>query len=222
MARPKSATQLRRQGPKREPYDRVLIVCEGTKTEPNYLREMIAHHRLSPVNIEITGEGGSAPSSVVDHALALFKKCPDYDHVFCVFDRDGHTTFQEAVERVRRTRLSRRIDKRVVGEAHFEAITSIPCFEYWILLHFEYTTAHLKSFSDVALRLKAIAAISNYSKGEQGLFNRTRPLLEIALQNADRANREAASAGTNNPTTRVPELIRYLQDLAADKNRQTR
>lgn len=32
--RDRSRHSLKRQGPKREPYDRVLIVCEGEKTEP--------------------------------------------------------------------------------------------------------------------------------------------------------------------------------------------
>ena len=213
MPKPKSANQLRRRGPRREPYDRVLIVCEGSKTEPNYCREMVIQHRLSTANIEITGDGGSAPSSVVEHALALFKRCPDYDRVFCVFDRDEHTTFQQAVDRVDGTRLLRRGDKGASGNAHFNAITSVPCFEYWILLHYEYTTAHLKSFADVAPRLKAIAALSSYSKGDQGLFRRTRHLLQTALQHADRANSEAERAGTDNPTTQVPELIRFLQTL---------
>jgi len=33
MRRPES---YRRLSPQREPYDYVLIVCEGEKTEPNY------------------------------------------------------------------------------------------------------------------------------------------------------------------------------------------
>ncbi len=33
----------------------MLIVCEGSKTEPNYLREFIAHHQLSSANIRKSG-----------------------------------------------------------------------------------------------------------------------------------------------------------------------
>ena len=100
MARPKNQKMLLRKGPRREPYDRVLIVCEGSKTEPNYLREIVAHYRLSTANVEITGDGGSAPNSVVEYALTLFEGDPDYNAVFCVFDRDGHTTFLQACARV--------------------------------------------------------------------------------------------------------------------------
>ena len=108
MAKPRDRGSLRRRGPIREPYDRVLIVCEGSKTEPNYLRELVAHHQLSSANIQITGDGGSAPNSVVEHAIELFNKDPDYQSVFCVFDRDGHARFEDAVQRVRDKTLIRR------------------------------------------------------------------------------------------------------------------
>ncbi|MBE5314463.1 MAG: RloB domain-containing protein [Xanthomonadales bacterium] len=219
MAKPKSHRQLRRSGPKREPYDRVLIVCEGEKTEPNYLRELIEHHRLSTANVTITGDSGSAPTSVVEYAIELFDKDPDYNAVFCVFDRDGHPSFDQAIHRTRGKSLIRRSGKIGVGSARFEAITSIPCFEYWLLLHYEYTTAPLPRFADVEPRLRAIAAHASYAKGNRGLFNATSARLSTAMANADRANAAAAAASTDNPTTQMPVLIRYLVDLADKKTR---
>jgi len=219
VAKPKSHRQLRRSGPKREPFDRVLIVCEGEKTEPNYLRELIEHHRLSTANVTITGESGSAPNTVVEYAIELFEKDPDYNAVFCVFDRDGHSSFDQAIQRTRAKSLIRRSGKLRIGSARFEAIASIPCFEYWLLLHYEYTTAPLPRFADVEPRLRAIAAHASYAKGNKGLFNATNALLSRAMVNADRANAAAAKAGTNNPTTQMPVLIRYLVDLAAKKTR---
>jgi hypothetical protein len=197
----------------------VLIVCEGSKTEPNYLRELIVHHQLSSANIQITGEGGSAPNSVVDHAIELFHKDSDYQSVFCVFDRDSHTRFYDAVQRVRDKRLVRLDGKRKLDNAHFEAITSIPCFEYWILLHFQYTTAQMHSFAEVDPRLRTVPELTHYAKGEKGLYIRTHAHLQTALSHADRANRAAQDAGTDNPTTRMPELIRYLLELAKKKVR---
>jgi hypothetical protein len=197
----------------------VLIVCEGSKTEPNYFRELVAYYQLSSANIEITGDGGSAPDSVVDYAIELFEQDPDYDCVFCVFDRDSHATFDQALRRVRDKKLIRRRDRHKIGEARFEAITSIPCFEYWLLLHYEYTTAHMRRFADAEPRLRAVAVHANYAKGSKGLFDTTRLLLQTALTNADRANQAAAGANTDNPTTRIPNLIRYLLDLAQKKIR---
>jgi hypothetical protein len=42
-----------RRGPTREPYDVVLIVCEGAKTEPNYFKRLKLAYRLSNANIHV-------------------------------------------------------------------------------------------------------------------------------------------------------------------------
>lgn len=60
VRRDRSRKSLKRPGPKREPYDRVLIVCEGEKTEPNYLKEMIAHFQLSSANVAIVHDSTHA------------------------------------------------------------------------------------------------------------------------------------------------------------------
>jgi hypothetical protein len=38
--------QLERKQGRRASYDRILIVSEGSKTEPNYFREIRATHRF--------------------------------------------------------------------------------------------------------------------------------------------------------------------------------
>lgn len=213
MARYRTRQSLNRRGPRREPYDRVLIVCEGEKTEPNYLNELISQWRLSSANIRVTGDGGSDPGSVVEYAIKLFEASPDYDRVYCVIDRDSHATYAKAVERVKQKTLVRREGKRKLGNAHFEAIVSVPCFEYWIFLHFEYSTAPMARFADVLPKLRRISELSNYDKGIHGLFALTEPKLETAIANANRANRAADEANTDNPTTQIPGLICYLRDL---------
>ena len=219
MAHPKNKGKLERRRPRREPYDRVLIVCEGSQTEPNYLRELVAACQLSSANVRITGEGGAAPKSVVELAIQLFEADPDYDAVFCVFDRDGHSTFDEAVQRIHDKKLIRRIGRRKVGEARFEAVASVPCFEYWILLHYADTTAPMPRYSDLLHRLHRVPGFGAYDKGARGLFERTQDLMETALVRADRANAAARQAGTDNPSTQMADLIRYLMDLARKKVR---
>jgi len=44
------AGDLERRKSRRAPYDRVLIVCEGSKTEPNYLQELIDCLELNSAN----------------------------------------------------------------------------------------------------------------------------------------------------------------------------
>jgi hypothetical protein len=213
MVRARDAGSLRRRGPQREPYDYVLIVCEGGKTEPNYLNEMIRHLQLSSANVKVTGDCGSNPRSIVDDAIRRFDDDPRFDRVFCVFDRDTHDYYDESLQRVREHSLVRRDGRRRLGRAKFEAITSVPCFEYWVLLHFEYTTAELLRFADVQTRMRAHNDLRGYSKGGRGLFDLLQPRLSTALQHADRANAAALASDTDNPSTRMPDLMRYLMEL---------
>ncbi len=90
----KQVSRLQRQNAKRKPYDKVLIVCEGEKTEPNYFNELKDHYEINTANIEIDGNCGSSPKSVVNHAINLYTKECDtdngFDRVYCVFDKDSH------------------------------------------------------------------------------------------------------------------------------------
>ncbi|NOZ10066.1 MAG: RloB domain-containing protein [Gammaproteobacteria bacterium] len=112
---------LKRRTARRAPYDVVLIVCEGSKTEPNYFCELRDAYRLSSANVSVTEGIGSDPLSVVRRAEELFEKDSDYDAVFCVFDRDKHATYQQALEKVSTTNLKKR-----EGRKMFDLITFDP------------------------------------------------------------------------------------------------
>ena len=60
----REAESLRRQAAKRAPYDVVLIVCEGEKTEPYYFKGLREHLRLSNANIVIAGNANLIPSAL--------------------------------------------------------------------------------------------------------------------------------------------------------------
>lgn len=83
--RDRNSTRDRRGTPKK----RFLIVCEGTKTEPNYF-EALGKIIKSKVNLSIKGEG-KVSLSLVKQAIKL-KEDGEYDQgddeVWCVFDRD--------------------------------------------------------------------------------------------------------------------------------------
>jgi AAA15 family ATPase/GTPase len=67
----RSASRLQRHAPRRESYERVLVVCEGAKTEPIDFSELKDHYRLSNANIRITPADGSDPVSIVRTAKSL-------------------------------------------------------------------------------------------------------------------------------------------------------
>jgi len=209
----RNKADLRRSKAKRAPYDRVLIVCEGSKTEPVYLSDLKDCLKLNSANIEIDGNCGSSPISVYNHAKRRYteekKKSDPYDRIFCVFDKDTHGhAYDQAKAKINSSRPS----------GVFTAITSIPCFEYFLLLHFEYTTKPFaaeanKSVCDCVVK-DLRKHITDYEKGNNGLFEATYDKLEVALKHCKKAKYDAQIAGTDNPTTLMHELVEYLKKLS--------
>ncbi len=154
MRKPRGA--VARDKPRREPYDRVLIVCEGSKTELFYFTELARRYRLSTANIEILGEGAD-PRTLVNKAKELrqkeCKRGDKFDKVYCVFDRDEHATFDDAslVAQHRKLELSR----------------SWPCFEFWILLHFLYTRAPYVRSGDKSPAENCMTDLQVHLRGDQ-------------------------------------------------------
>ena len=130
----KGMRELTRREHKRAPYDKVLIVTEGKKTEPEYFNDLKKYYRIHSANIKIDGSGDSSPESVVKYGKELYedeRSTGDaFDRVYFVFDKDTHLTYPQALDEIKRYRRNNT----------FFAINSVPCFEYWLLLHFIYTT----------------------------------------------------------------------------------
>ena len=204
----RKAELLRRRRATKAPYDVILIVCEGAKTEPNYFTELVKAFRLSNANVRICGRG-SDPLSVVNFAIETFRQEQEFDRVYCVFDRDRHTTYDAAPNKVRRTRLGR-------GSRIF-AIPSVPCFEFWLLLHFAYTTRPFDTPAGDSICSMVIEELKNhippYQKGQQDIFYKIQDKLDNAITNARRVEQFHQTSGTDNPSTLVHSLVEYLRDL---------
>ncbi|MGK8843839.1 RloB domain-containing protein [Serratia marcescens] len=53
----KGRAELSRKGKGKSVSEKILIVCEGGKTEPNYLKEMKKHYKLETASvIEVCGD----------------------------------------------------------------------------------------------------------------------------------------------------------------------
>ncbi|MCB2184653.1 MAG: RloB family protein [Desulfobulbaceae bacterium] len=205
----RSKASLRRKLSKRDQYDLVLIVCEGEKTEPNYLRALINDLELNTANIKIAKNvAGSSPRKIVDLALQEYKKDKEYDRVYCVFDKDRHTDYNEAIDVIKRTRM---------GKGHIIlATTSVPCFEFWILLHFTYTTKQFDT-GPGSICANVISDLKNhmpgYEKGDLNTYHATKNLLQTAILNATKVEHHCETGGTDMPSTKMHELVEYLQNL---------
>ena len=198
------ARGLARRRARRKTYPRILIVCEGKKTEPNYFNGLKDDLRLNSANIEITRGSNSSPTSVVAFARKRYEKQEKadfpFDKVFCVFDKNSHTDYQQAL-----TQITAMKPNNV-----FRAITSVPAFEYFLLLHYEFTTSHFTS-KQVLSALKKY--IPKYRKGNKNIFNDVREGLETAKTNAEKSMIDAAKNGTDNPSTNAHKLVEFMQAM---------
>ncbi|HOI66804.1 MAG TPA: RloB family protein [Thiomonas arsenitoxydans] len=210
------AAELQRQKRERVRNKRYLIVCEGTKTEPHYLKEMLDDLRIRPQVVRIVPNEGVSPDRVVTHALALYEEDQltgdAFDQVYCVFDRDQHTTFDAAVQRTK---------DLTNGGKPFVAITSTPCFEVWLLLHFCYSeqpfhAAGKKSIGgQVVSALKTKPGFAKYGKGQKGIYGQLKAKLADALTHAERLRKHGVATGSVNPATDFDELVRAIKALTS-------
>jgi hypothetical protein len=208
--------QLERNQKRRAPYNRILIVTEGKKTEPNYFKEIIAKHKLHTANIEVRHcQYGTSPLQVVEYARALFQNgdphkriwAKTFEQVYAVFDRDDHETYFEALDLAAQLNGKFRNDEK--KPVIFQAAPSVPCFELWLLLHFEEISAPIHR-GEVFKRLKK--HIPNYEKGREGYFAATHDKLDIAIE---RARRLMENNGKE-PYTEVQNLVSLLIKLRSN------
>ena len=211
----RAGADLQRQKRDRARNKRYLIVCEGTKTEPYYLGELLHDLGIRQQLVRIAPNDGVSPDRVVTHALALFEEDASggdaYDAVYCVFDRDRHTTFDAAVQRTK--------DLGAAGQPLI-AITSTPCFEFWLLLHFGYSdqpfhAAGKRSVGDqVVSALKAKPGFAKYGKGQKGIYALLKDQMGDAITHAAQLRRHGVATGSVNPATDMDQLVLAIQALS--------
>lgn len=109
---------------------RVLIVCEGLKTEPNYFKSFHMMENSGGLVFEITNAGGGINTiQVVQKAIELRDKAigdkKPYDITWAVFDRDSFDAadFDNAIH--------------MAESNDIRCAWSNEAFELWYIYHFE-------------------------------------------------------------------------------------
>jgi hypothetical protein len=209
--------QLERKQGKRESYDRILIVSEGSKTEPLYFSEIRSAYRLRTANVQVhPSDLGTEPSQVVMHAKHLFEigdankriRPRAFEKVFAVFDRDEHRTYFDAL--IQAKSLDKKLRNDVNQLVEFRAIASIPSFELWLLLHFE-DIQHPLHRDEVMRRLKVY--IPGYDKGAGGSYALTQHLVEVASERALALAERSNAFIDSEPYTDLYQLVSLLDSL---------
>lgn len=196
---------LKRRRAVHDPKHRILVVCEGEKTEPLYFKAFQHHVRNRLVHVEIQEKGG-VPKTVVELAIELRNEAENdarsqkdenlkYDEVWCVFDVDEHPNLEQA--------------SRCARDAAIQLAISSPCFELWALLHFREQTEQLH-------RREAQSAVRNYlPQYEKELeFKRLIAGYADAVSRATKLEVIATAQGEplRNPSTGVFRLTERIRD----------
>lgn len=128
---PKGMRSLRRSRPNREERQRFILYCEGKNTEPAYFNALRDFYRGTIIEIQCVGAAG-VPTTIRDrakeHQLKLKKekrKNPSAanDTIWAVFDRDDHSNVPDVLQGCE--------------SAGVKTAYSNPCFEVWLILHYE-------------------------------------------------------------------------------------
>jgi hypothetical protein len=140
---------LRRRVATRTPRKTLVVFCEGEKTEPEYLGALKRLPRIrdvAAVDIRVeTGHCGAVPKTLVATAVAAHKRAIDeeaeIDEFWCVFDVEwprNHPGLKTAVQQAQTNGINLAI--------------SNPCFELWLVLHFQDHTGWLDNTGACRLR----------------------------------------------------------------------
>lgn len=191
-----------------EPRQRILVLCEGEKTEPDYIRGLQKWCRNHLVDVVISSERG-VPLTLVRlakeqnaKARAEAKRHHDdffaYDQVWCVFDVDEHPKLDEAIDMARANGI--------------ELAISSPCFELWLLLHFRENPG-AQHRHDMQAMMKTFVA--SYDKKID--FSIYEPRYMDAMQRALRLQRACDDDGEphRNPSTGVPQLTEVIRQYSS-------
>lgn len=207
----RGAPLARRPG-KRPELRRILIYCEGERTEDQYFRGLRADLQGVPVRIEL-GPAHGVPTELVRAAVkhkrraptSRTDRCEPYDEVWCVMDVEApvrHPGLDEAL--------------RTAARNGIRVSLSNPCFELWLLLHFQQVTGYRTSAE--AQKLLGKQQSCGYRSDRKHLdYSALRPLHSEACARARKLRGMSEQEHGANPWTDVDLLVEGLitqRDLA--------
>ncbi|MEA5363696.1 RloB family protein [Amycolatopsis sp., V23-08] len=179
---------VRRRPPFREPHRSILLVCGAKATEPAYFAGLKRSRRNPAVTIKIKSKPAD-PEAVVKYAADFGRHAgAEYDEVWCVVDVDEFDLDKAMT-------AARRLDVRLA--------VSNPCFEYWLLLHFEACAAPLTCYGDVEKRL--LKHVPGYRKSALRFDD-----FAHGVDKAVDRSRHPEAGHTRNPSTQVGLLVEQI------------
>lgn len=191
------SNRSRKRNPSRSPKPKITVVCEGTLTEPRYLKRYF-HEERRDLIVEIDGNSVD-PSSLVrkEKKMKMNQKrnrdsYSENDQIWVMFDVDGNN-INTAI--------------KMAEDNGIPYVFSNPCFELWALLHFCDQDAPITT-KDCQSKLRRV--MPDYSSRNKifdydALQQHYAETRERALRLCDRRQEEGTLRG--NPSTNVVDLL---------------
>ncbi len=186
--------------------ERILIVCEGKKTEPNYFESIRSRLPRHLVEIDIEGEGMNTLSLVrnaVDRRRRAKESGHPFDQVWIVFDRDSFpaAAFDNAIH---------------MAEAQdMHCAWSNEAFELWYLLHFEDRQSAMSRSQYKGQLTRHLGR--KYEKNALDMYELLQELgdADLAIRRGNQLKKEhkGTPASSSNPCTTVGDLVEALNSF---------
>ncbi len=210
----KTKATLERKSSQKEQFPRILIIPEGSKTEPKYFKALLCHLGFKAKAVRVEENSITCPLALAKMAFEVLAEDPDFDQIYVVFDRDGHGKYFNALDFLRRKR-----SKKVYY------INSNPCFEFWFYLHVKNSDAPINSDEKNSAGKKMCEMLKgscDVFKGyEKGNFEYALDFLldnlQVARKNSqlieDRLSERGEDLDTANPFTRMHQMLEKVEEL---------
>lgn len=185
---------------------KVLIVCEGEKTERYYFEAFQTDKEL--IKVEIFGAGRNK-DSLVEYTIELKKKSEikkPYSSIWCVFDRDSYPCDPKDKHKFNRAiQLAKNNQIRVAY--------SNDAFEIWYILHFDFHQAAWER-SRYENKLTKLLG-SKYEKNDKTMYIKLKDKQPTAIKNSKNLLATYGASHNpelDNPCTTVHLLVEFLND----------
>lgn len=178
---------------------RLFILCEGEKTEYNYFTELVRSKNVRgrPITLKVVTTKRNTARELVEEAIKS-RELPK-DEAWAVFDKNGYTKHAEAFNKARSNDI----------KIAFSSIS----FEFWILIHFEYTTRTFHKSNEI---IKYLKRYFDYKKNDDKIYEYLKIKTKVAEKHAKKVRKFQKETNPGhkiyrlNPYTNVDELINSI------------
>jgi hypothetical protein len=197
------AKDLRRKTASRPERKTVVVFCEGEASEPDYvnaLKRLPTVRSNTSINIEVATERG-VPLTLVRRAVERASD-DEVDECWCVFDVEWplqHPNLDEAL--------------RLADEHGIRLAVSNPCFELWLILHFQDQTAFLNT-ADSERKSRKLDRRAGKRIDADMYMELRGAATRRALQLSRRHKQNSTSFPCDNPSSSMYDLLAAIEPRA--------